>query len=192
MFAICALLLATAINISLLGSLPVEAQSASARATTRQRRPDFSGRWVLVEALVSGSTRGSEETSGPRHTSSNTISGAAFNCGRECTIAQKGLTLTIQNAELAGYPGKDKSPPTPPVTLQMDGDQRSVVDSFSPSRQLPVAAKWQGNTLEITSGTGSVVQTQSLSLKGKQLVVVNVAQINGDRRSEVTFKYQQK
>jgi hypothetical protein len=192
MFSICAFILATAMNVFVLGSLSVEERSASAKAAARQRRPDFSGQWVLVEALVTGSTRGSEETSGPRHTSSNTISGAAFNCGRECTIAQKGLTLTIQNAELADYPGKDRSRPTPAVTLQMDGDQRSVVDSFSPSRQLPVTAKWEGNELEITSGRGSLVQTQSLSLEGKQLVVVNVAQVNGDRGSEVTFKYQRK
>jgi len=192
MFSICAFILATAMNVSVLGSLSVEAQSASARAAAPQRRPDFSGQWVLVEALVTGATRGSEESSAPRHTSSNTISGAAFNCGRECTIAQKGLALTIQNAELADYPGKDKSRPTPPVTLQMDGVQRTVVDSFSPSRQLPVTATWQGNKLQITSGTGSLVQTQSLSLEAKQLVVVNVAQVNGDRGSEVTFKYQQK
>jgi hypothetical protein len=185
-------MLTTLMRICVLGSLSIEAQSASATATARERRPDLSGRWILVEALVSGSTRGSEETSAPRRTSSNTISGAAFNCGRECTIAQKGPTLTIQDAELADYPGKDKSRPPPPVTLQMDGDQRSVVDSFSPNRELPVTAKWQGNKLEITSGTGSLVQTQLLSREGKQLVVVNVSQVNGERRSEVTFKYRKK
>lgn len=163
-----------------------------------QRRPDFSGVWVLVEALAGGPGRSAPDgasSEGPRRTSSTTISGAPFNCGRECTISQKGQTLTIEDAQLADYPGKDRTQPTPAVTLHLDGRQAEVVDSFSPPRQLPVTARWEGNKVRIESGgaaSRSVAWTQVLSLDSGQLVVVSSTNINGESRGETTFKYRQK
>jgi hypothetical protein len=75
-------------------------------------------------------------------TTSTTISGAPVNCGTACTITQKGDTLTIADAQLADYPGKDTSQPTPAVALHLNGQQLEVVDSFSPARQIPVRARW--------------------------------------------------
>ena len=157
-----------------------------------QRRPDFSGHWVLAEALVTGATRGSTEAIGPRPTTVNTISGAAFNCGRECTIAHKEQTLTIENAQLAEYKGKDKSLVTPPLTLRLDGREAEVIDTFSPARTIPAAATWKGRTLTIETRSGSRTVNQSLSLDSTQLVVVVVDTFDGERMSTVTFKYKKK
>lgn len=162
-----------------------------------QRRPDFSGTWVLVEALAGGPGRRTPDgpaSEGPRRTSSTTVSGAPFNCGRGCTISQKGQTLTIEHAQLADYPGKDKTRPTPAVTLYLDGRQVKVVDSFGPSRQLPVTARWDGNKVRIESRTpeSAIAQTQLLSLEKGQLVVASSRTINGESRGETTFKYRKK
>jgi hypothetical protein len=170
-------------TLSALTTLCGQGQSRS--RTSGEHQPDFSGTWTLVEALVTGATRGSSEAPEPRRTSVNTISGAAFNCGRQCTIAQKGQTLTIENAQLA----KDKTQPTPSLTLRLDGKQAMVVDTFSPARTIPATAKWQGTTLQIESRTESLAVNQSLSLEGARLVVVSVDRLRGERMSELTLKY---
>jgi hypothetical protein len=159
-----------------------------------QRRPDFSGQWELVEALVSGPGRDGAASDGPRRTTSTTIGGAVFNCGRACTITQKGQTLTIGNAQLADYPGKDKSQPTPSVRLHLDGRHARVVDSFSPSRQLPVTARWDGSTVRIESAEAesALARTQSLTLQDGQLIVVSSTTVNGEVRGETTFRYRKK
>jgi len=162
------------------------------RPEASQRQPDFSGHWVLAEALVSGATRGSSGTraaSGGVPTTTNTISGAPFNCGRACTITHKGQALTIDHAQLADYVGRDKSRPTPAVTLRLDGREITVVNSFNPHLQIPVTATWHGDRLQIDSRRDPVARTQSLSLEGEHLVVVSVTHLNGERRSELTFRY---
>jgi hypothetical protein len=153
---------------------------------TAQSRPNLSGDWTLVSATTSG-TRGPREpdsSSGraERPTTSNTASGAAFNCGRQCTIVQKGQTLTIDKALLG-----TSTTPAPAVTLQVDGRQLSVVDSFSPRREIPVTATWNGNRLEIVSSTGSRTVTQSLAIEAGQLVVVT--SFTRDAARPVTFRY---
>jgi hypothetical protein len=154
-----------------------------------QRRPDLSGHWVLVTATIAAArTRGrpgTPQASGEVPTTSNTVSGAAFNCGSECTIVQKGQMLTIDNAQLALSPT-----PAPAVTLHLDGHQTSAVDSFSPRREIPVTAKWNGDKLEITSSTGSHTITQLVSIEAGQLVVVTSVNIEADQ--PVTFKYKKK
>ena len=66
-----------------------------------QRPPDFSGDWVLVSATSSGGggrgAAGETDTRGDHRVTSNTVSGAAFNCGRGCTIVHKGQTLRIDS-----------------------------------------------------------------------------------------------
>jgi hypothetical protein len=157
-------------------------------SVTAQRPPDFSGEWVLVSATASGGGRGGTDRPDAHREnqiSSNTVSGAAFNCGRQCTIVQKGQTLTIDGASLAS---RDKRAPA--VTLQMDGHQASVVDSFSPGRQILAAAQWVGDKLKITSPTSYLTTTQFVSLEATQLVVVTSADIEGDQ--PVTFRYNKK
>jgi hypothetical protein len=172
------------------------AASVLVPAVTSAQKPDFSGDWVLVESLATGSTRtsaGGGGGSGVR-SSSNTISGAAFNCGRACTITQKGQTLTISNAQLADYAGKDKSRPTPSLTLRLDGREAEVVDTFNPDSKIVATTKWDGNKIQIDSGRppSTIRRTQILSIEGAQLVVDSVAYIQGERRPELTLKYKRK
>jgi hypothetical protein len=158
-------------------------------ASSAQRSPNFSGDWVLVSATTSGTRgRGEAETSkasGQRPTMSNTASGAAFNCGRECTIVHKGQALTIDKALLAS-----NTTAAPAVTLQLDGGQTPVVDSFNPGRKIPATAKWDGDKLQITSPTGARALTQLLSIEAAQLVVVTSAAFEGS--SPVTLRYRRK
>jgi hypothetical protein len=153
-----------------------------------QRPPDLSGDWVLVTATTPAARTigrsGTPQASGEVHTT-NTVSGAAFNCGSECTIVQKGQMLTVDKAHLASHPT-----PAPAVTLHLDGRQTSVVDSFSPRREIPVTAKWNGDKLEITSSTGLHTITQLVSIEATQLVVVTSVNIEADQ--PVTFKYKKK
>jgi hypothetical protein len=100
--------------------------------------------------------------------------------------------LTVGTAQLADFVGRDKSRATPAVTLHLDGRQAAVVDSFQPHRTISVTAKWDGDRLQIDSRLDPTATTQFLSLEEAQLVVVNVTYLNGERRSEVTFKYNRK
>jgi hypothetical protein len=161
-----------------------------------QRRPDLSGTWVLVEVLATGPGRDAPEGSAsaaPRRITATTGFGA-FRCGRECTIIHKGQTFTIKDAELPDYPGKDKSKPTPAVALRLDGRPREVVDSFAPSRQLPVIARWDGNKVRIESRTADsvIASTQWLSFDDGLLVVVVSTTLNNVARGETTFRYRKK
>lgn len=154
-----------------------------------QEAPDFSGEWVLEAATVSGGGRTASGTSqvasGTRKTTSNAISGAAFNCGRGCTILHKRSMLTVDSALLASNPT-----PAAAVTMQLNGRSASVVDSFNPGREIPVTAKWNGKKLEILSTGGSHTVTQLVSLEAGQLVVVTSGDRDGD--SPVTFTYRKK
>jgi hypothetical protein len=158
---------------------------------TAQRRPDLSGHWVLVTATTTGGRTkeksGTPKASGEVPTTSTTVSGAAFNCGSECTILQKGPTLTVDQAHLGSNPK-----PAPAVTLSLDGSQTSVIDSFNPDspRKIPVTAKWDGSKLEITSATGSHAYTQLVSIEAAQLVVVTSINIEGGQ--PLTLRYKKK
>ena len=158
-------------------------------SSAAQRPPNFTGDWVLVSATTSGTggrgEAGTSKPSGERRTTSNTASGAAFNCGRECTIAHKGQTLTIDNALLAENPAA-----APAVTLPLDGRQTAVVDSFNPGRQIPATGKWNGDKLAITTSTGSIAFTQLLSIEAAQLVVVT--SVNREGSSPLTLRYKRK
>lgn len=152
-----------------------------------QRQPNFSGRWELAEALASGGGRDGASSEGPRRTTSTTISGAPFNCGRGCTIVHKGPKLTIQDAPLAGNVGKARA--TPPVTLNLDGKPMKVVDSFNPSRELAVTARWEGDKVRIDNADPGIAITQRLSLEDGQFVVITSTVLHGEPRGDVTYRY---
>ena len=135
--------------------------------TPVQNRPSFSGDWVLVSATASGSSGRGGGASGERPITSNTASGAAFNCGRECTISMTGQALTIEQALLGSDPK-----PAPAITLQLNGREMSVVNSFNPTGQIPVTASWNGNKVEIVSKGPARMTTQVVSVEASQLVVV--------------------
>jgi hypothetical protein len=150
---------------------------------TAQRSPDLSGRWEFAGGITTSSRTSSDNT--PRSTTSNTISGAAFNCGRECTILQKGQTLTIADAHLAARPN-----PAQAITIRIDGRPAAVTDTFSPSRALSVTAKWNGEKLEVATASGAHTVRQTIYLDAKELVVVTAVEI-GDIKP-VTFRYRKK
>jgi len=163
-----------------------------------QRQPNFSGEWELVEALVTGATRDGAASDQPRRTTSTTISGAPFNCGRGCTITQKGQTLTIDNAQLADIPGRNKTQPTPSMTFHINGRQMMVVDSFNwdPPLEMPVTARRDGGRIRIDTaqqGAGAtLLWTQLLSLEEGQLVVVTTSTRDGESRWGTTFRYRKR
>jgi hypothetical protein len=157
-----------------------------------QRSPDLSGHWVLASATSAGGGRTKEKSERPESsaevpTRSTTISGAAFNCGTECTIVQKGQMLTVEKAHLASSPAL-----APTVTLHLDGRQMSVIDSFNPNprRPIPATARWNGDKIEITSSTGRHTITQLVSIEATQLVVVTSTDFDGDR--PLTLRYKRK
>jgi hypothetical protein len=163
-----------------------------------QRRPDLSGQWELVEALVTGATRDGAASDQPRRTTSTTISGAPFNCGRGCTIVQKGQALTVENAQLADIPGRDKARPTPSMTFHVNGQQTKVVDSYNwdPPREMPVTARLDGSTVRIESvdqgAMATLTWTQLLSAEDGQLVVVTTSARDGEPRWGTTFRYRKR
>jgi len=154
-----------------------------------QRPPDLSGDWVLVSATSAGGggrgAAGETEARGDHRITSYTVSGAAFNCGRGCTIVHKGQTLRIDGAFLGS---NDK--PAPPVILRLDGRQGAVIDSFNPGREIPATAQWVGDRLKITSPSNRITRTQLVSLEASQLVVVTSANVEGDE--PVTFRYKRR
>jgi hypothetical protein len=72
--------------------------------------------------------------------------------------------------------------------LQLDGLQKSVVDSFNPGREIPVTAKRNGDKLEIISPTGSHTFTQTVSIAATQLVVVTAVNITSAQPVTLTYK----
>lgn len=157
-------------------------------SATGQGAPAFSGTWVLVTTTRSG-TSSSGRSSAPATQvkpnappTVNTASGAAFNCGRQCTIVHKGLTLTVDNAFL----GSDKTP-APAVTLELNGREMSVVDSFNPDRELRVKATWTGKHVEVISAPAKHEVNQSITLDAGQLVVVT--SYSADPGRAVTLRY---
>jgi hypothetical protein len=146
--------------------------------------PNFSGTWVLATATASG---GRSTTAGAvpraaeeRPTSSHTAFGAAFNCGRECTIVHEAQTLKIEKAFLA-----DRTEAAPTVTLQLNGRHLSPVLGGS----VTVTATWTAERLEIVTESAPVGYSQTLWIDGTQLAVVT-SDVHG--MSRVTLRYNKK
>ena len=148
---------------------------------------NLSGDWVLSTATTTGggrSTAPGNSTSSGRHTpiSSTAIGGAAFNCGRQCKIVQKGKTLTVQGALL----GEDPAPAAA-VTFSLDGKETGVVDVFNPQQKLTASARWNLKVLEVLTPPR---YTQVISLESRQLVVVTT--MNKIPDSQIVYKYDRK
>jgi hypothetical protein len=127
-------------------------------------------------------SRGAPQPPREAPTTVTTVSGAAFNCGRECTIVQANQALTVETALL----GSDVTK-VPPVTFRLDDQKRFVDDSFNPGRELTVTAKRNGDTIEIVTVPRF---SQKVSVESGQLVVVtSVMAVAGDK---VTFRYTRK
>lgn len=154
-----------------------------------QRAPNLSGEWILVSATTTASRPGREDAEsygrGEIKTMANTVNGVAFNCGIECALAQHAQTLIVDKAMLGS---ETKSAPA--LTLQLNGRETSVVNSFTPSDPaLLVTAQWKGDTLEIATA-GAHGATQTLSIQSDQLVVVT--RMNRPSAPRLTLTYKRK
>lgn len=120
--------------------------STAADQSARQR-PDFSGTWMLEESNAGDAGE---------------IGGAVISCGRECTIAQSPVALTVSRA--APTDGKN----VPDGVLHLDG--RSMKGG--------VTAAWDGTSLVLTRALTPVYRvTQTLTLTdGKLVMVVSVGE----------------
>jgi hypothetical protein len=140
-----------------------------------QRPPDLSGTWVYAGAEASATRNGGGK--GPARIIE--VSGAAFNCGIECTIAQEGQTLTISRT-----PGEDGAK-RPPAVLQIatgDGPNQPV----GPAGTL---AKWEGEQLVVTRSMGVLSIRQAITIERGQLVVASLVDTGrpDDLRSVQTY-----
>jgi hypothetical protein len=154
--------------------------------STQQRASELSGHWLLAAATTTLG-RSAEQGGVPQPpsevpTKATTVSGAAFNCGRDCTIVQTNQTLTVEAALL----GSDVSRASP-VTFRLDEQEHLVTDSFNPGRELRVTAKWNAGRLEIVTGPRF---RQAVSVESGQLVVVTSVMIEPAHR--VTVRYAKK
>jgi len=131
-------------------------------AWTGQSTPDFSGTWTFLE-VTGGSTRGA---STPGKQRSPNISGAAFNCGNECTITQKDGKLSISR------PAPEQGVKPADVVLPIDG----------------ATAKWDGQKLIITRTLGPTSVTQTLSLDNGKLSILAVFAPEGLASTTTTYQ----
>jgi len=127
-----------------------------------QGTTDFSGTWTFVE-VAGGSTRG---TPGSGNQRTPNISGAAFNCGQECTITQKDGKITISR------PALETGPKPPDVVLAIDG----------------ASAKWEGQKLIVTRTLGPTSVTQTLALDNGKLSIVAVFSPEGLPPTTTTYQ----
>jgi hypothetical protein len=136
-------------------------------------QPNLSGDWVIVTAT--NSTRGgNSDDQSP--TKSHTISGAAFNCGRECRLVQKGSALTIERAQIDGGDGSS----TPAVTLQLDAQLQTVSDSVNPGNTIQTVSQWEDGKVVITSTTyGRLFAKQTISYDQTGLTVTTSSFVAG-------------
>lgn len=148
-------------------ALTLAAVALLSLAGQAQRSLNLSGKWELVEALMTGPGRDGSTSDEPRPTRSVTVSGAAFNCGRGCTITHKGQTLTIAHAD---PPGTDRDA-VPIVTFQLDDREHKVTDSFNHSIELPVVARLQDGGIEVETRMWGAMK-QRLTTEKNELVVV--------------------
>ena len=143
-------------------TLLIVATVAMTGAWIGQSTPDFSGTWTFVE-VSGGSTRG---TPAPGNQRTPNISGAAFNCGQECTITQKDDKLTISRPA----PAQGAKPAD--TVLTIDGK----------------AAKWDGQKLIVTRALGPTAVTQTLSLDNGKLSIVAVFSPEGLPSTTTTYQ----
>lgn len=162
--------------IALIGALAVTAAPGVAQR-------DFSGEWRLASATTNKSRNGGP---GEQPVKTYVLDGSAFNCGRECRIVQKGVMLTIENAQLTD----GTEAPSPTVTIPIDGHSHAVVDSLNPGNTIEAAGRWDGEKLQITSMLLGTPIGQTIFLEQNQLVVVK--SFVTDPGAKLTLRYSKK
>lgn len=137
-----------------------------------QRNPDFSGTWLLVSAPgMGGETTGGRGGRGGGVVSE--VSGAAFNCGLECTIVQNAGALTISR------PVNPKGVKPSDVVIRLDGRD---------SHEYKAIVKWDAEKLVVTRTiAGSLAVTQTLTRAENKMTVVSSFSVPGDVPVTLTY-----
>jgi hypothetical protein len=139
---------------------------------------NLSGDWKLVSSTLSSA---SGEVPQNRYVADS----RAFNCGRGCRIVHKGSTLTIDNAQLEDA----ATASSPIVTIELDGQPHTVVDSVNVGSTLEVTGHAENGTVMITTMVAGRPANQTISLEGTQLVVVSGTTVSANKR---IFRYTKK
>ena len=108
------------------------------------------------------------------------VSGAAFNCGVECTIKQSGQALLT----VSRVPGED-GVTRPPVVLEIvPGDV-----THQPVGPAGTMATWEGDQLVVTRSMGVLSIRQTITIERGQLVVASLVDTGrpDDIRSRQTY-----
>lgn len=145
---------------------------------TDQKKPDFSGDWILVVAPGLGG--GTATSTRPNLTNKPNVatsyaSGAPFNCGTECTVNH--TTNRLQLSRAAHKPVAQAEE----VAFSLDGV----------TNRDGTTAKWDASTLVLQRPiSGSLSATQSISLERERLKVVTSFNMPGF--PSVTLEYERR
>jgi hypothetical protein len=154
-------------------------------ALAAQDRPDFSGTWTLVlekeKTGPAGVGRGGGGRDGRAPMVRSEVSGAAVNCGTECTIVQTAKTLTISGLP-SGRGGK-----LPDVVLNLDGTTSTITQSINPPATYAATAAWDGGKLVVSRTLGRMKITQTISLEVGKLVVFSTFDVEGSDPVRLTY-----
>jgi hypothetical protein len=118
------------------------------------RSPDLSGQWKLSAAVNVDDDK--QDT-----IRFSRVSGAGFNCDRECTLTQTAKTLTVS------LPPDAQGKKPADVVLNLGAD------SAIPQRggEYYVDTRWDGDTLVVVRSVGELETTQRIGLGDGRLVV---------------------
>lgn len=147
-----------------------------AQAAPKVAPPNLSGEWKLISSTSNGER-------GEQPTKRFVADERAFNCGRECRIVVKGSTVTIENAQLKD----DATASSPAVTIALDGQPHTVIDSNSPGKSHEVTGRWDNGRLILTTVLYGRPVTQTISVENAQLVVATAA-----TATTLVFRYARK
>lgn len=153
----------------------------TSQGLSAQRKPDFSGTWVYVAAEAAVTRNGGK---GPVRVIE--VSGAAFNCGVQCTIVQNAQTFSVSPAAL------ENGVKRPDVVLNIAGGESTVTQSLQPLVQYPANAEWNGDQLVVTRSMGVLSIRQTIALEKNQLIVTSLIMTGGPDDAPVRQTYARK
>jgi hypothetical protein len=136
---------------------------AGPRSAVRQP-PNLSGTWTFLESQA---TKLDGQTVSAHFL---IVSGAGFNCGAVCTIAQDARTLRVSRPEEKGRKPRD-------IALTFASPQKEEGQS---AHENPLTATWDGRTLVVTKSIGTVTTRQTIVLQENRLIVTSRMAVGTD------------
>ena len=149
-----------------------------------QDKPDFSGKWVSVEAQQPAAANAGGNAGGGRGPGGGRAPQPGF--GPEFIVKQDANTLTITRVSQAGQ--------APPLTYKLDGSEsKNTITRDGQQIDQISTAKWEGNTLvivtQLTFQGNTREQRRVLSMDGGNLVIDQTSPgRNGTTTAKVVYK----